>query len=193
MLSARSGPFASASPRRRSRSKSWPASWSVRLAPLPAIVDVGHLRQLDIQIEVPRMELQAVCTHEHWAEVYERLVELINEHKSTLIFVNTRKLAERVAHQLSERLGPDQVLAHHGSLSHQQPAADGTVVEGRPPQGGRRHRVARTGHRHRAHRSGLPDGHAAIDRDIPAAHRPGRARSGPGAEGTPLRAVAGTN
>jgi ATP-dependent Lhr-like helicase len=88
------------------------------IAALPAIVDVGHLRQLDIQVEVPRMALQAVCTHEHWAEVYERLVELINEHKSTLIFVNTRKLAERVAHQLSERLGPDHVLAHHGSLSH---------------------------------------------------------------------------
>src|SRR5262249_50113962 len=87
-------------------------------APLPAIVDVGHLRRLDIQVEVPRMELQAVCTHEHWAEVYERLVELINEHRSTLIFVNTRNPAERVAHQLSERLGPDQVLAHHGSLSH---------------------------------------------------------------------------
>jgi ATP-dependent Lhr-like helicase len=87
-------------------------------APLPAIVDVGHLRQLDIGIEVPRMELQAICTHEHWAEIYERLVELINEHKSTLVFVNTRKLAERVAHQLSERLGPDQVLAHHGSLAH---------------------------------------------------------------------------
>jgi ATP-dependent helicase Lhr and Lhr-like helicase len=87
-------------------------------APLPSIVDVGHFRQLDIQVEVPRMVLQAVCTHEHWAEVYERLVVLINEHKSTLIFVNTRKLAERIAHQLSERLGPDLVLAHHGSLSH---------------------------------------------------------------------------
>jgi ATP-dependent Lhr-like helicase len=87
-------------------------------APSPTIVDVGHLRQLDIQVDVPRMELQAVCSHEHWAEVYERMVELINEHRSTLIFVNTRKLAERVAHQLSERLGPDHVLAHHGSLSH---------------------------------------------------------------------------
>src|SRR5207244_7237381 len=73
---------------------------------------------LDIQVEVPRMELQAVCTHEHWAEIYNRLVELVNEHRSTLIFVNTRKLSERVAHQLSERLGPEQVLAHHGSLSH---------------------------------------------------------------------------
>src|SRR5262249_25233821 len=67
---------------------------------------------------VPAMELQAVCTHEHWAEIYQRLVNLIDEHRSTLIFVNTRKLAERVAHQLTERLGEDQVLSHHGSLSH---------------------------------------------------------------------------
>jgi ATP-dependent Lhr-like helicase len=87
-------------------------------APRPAVVDIGHLRELDIAVEVPRMELQAVCTHEHWAEIYERLVELIKGHRSTLIFVNTRKLAERVAFQLTERLGPDQVLAHHGSLSH---------------------------------------------------------------------------
>ncbi|HXD87956.1 MAG TPA: DEAD/DEAH box helicase [Urbifossiella sp.] len=86
-------------------------------ASTPAIVDVGHLRRLDIRVEVPRRELQAVCSHEHWAEVYERMVELIKEHKSTLIFVNTRKLAERVAFQLSERLGPDCVLAHHGSLA----------------------------------------------------------------------------
>jgi ATP-dependent Lhr-like helicase len=87
-------------------------------APLPAIVDVGHLRALDTRIEIPRMELQAVCTHEHWAEIYDRMVELVNEHRSTLIFVPTRKLSERVAHQLTERLGPDQVLAHHGSLAH---------------------------------------------------------------------------
>jgi ATP-dependent Lhr-like helicase len=87
-------------------------------APAPAVVDIGHFRDLDLAVEVLRQELQAVCSHEHWAEVYERLVELINEHKSTLIFVNTRKLAERVAHQLTERLGEDQVLSHHGSLSH---------------------------------------------------------------------------
>jgi ATP-dependent Lhr-like helicase len=84
----------------------------------PAIVDVGHVRDMDLAVEVPGRELQAVCTHEHWAEVYERLVQLIGEHRSTLIFVNTRKLAERVAHQLTERLGADHVLAHHGSLSH---------------------------------------------------------------------------
>ena len=86
--------------------------------PAPVIVDIGHFRDMDLAVEVPTMELQAVCTHEHWAEVYGRLVNLIDEHKSTLIFVNTRKLAERVAHQLTERLGDDQVLSHHGSLSH---------------------------------------------------------------------------
>jgi ATP-dependent Lhr-like helicase len=87
-------------------------------SPPPAIVDSGHLRYLDLAVEVPRRELQAVCTHEHWAEIYERLVELIAEHRSTLIFVNTRKLAERVAHQLTERLGEDKIFSHHGSLSH---------------------------------------------------------------------------
>jgi ATP-dependent Lhr-like helicase len=84
----------------------------------PRIVDIGHVRDMDLGVEVPQMELQAVCTHEHWAEIYERLVQLINEHRSTLIFVNTRKLAERVAHQLTERLGKEHVQSHHGSLAH---------------------------------------------------------------------------
>jgi ATP-dependent Lhr-like helicase len=87
-------------------------------APPAAIVDIGHLRDLDLGVEVPPSPLQAVCSHEQWAEVYERLVQLISEHRSTLIFVNTRKLAERIAHQLTERLGPDHVLSHHGSLAH---------------------------------------------------------------------------
>jgi ATP-dependent Lhr-like helicase len=86
--------------------------------PPPHIVDVGHVRDLDLAVEVPRLDLQAVGTHEHWAEIYDRLVQLIGEHRSTLIFVNTRKLAERVAHQLTARLGEDQVLSHHGSLAH---------------------------------------------------------------------------
>src|SRR5260370_3112469 len=73
---------------------------------------------MDLGGEVPQKELHGVRTHEHWAEVYERLVQLIHEHRSTLIFVNTRKLAERVAHQLAERLGKEHVLSHHGSLSH---------------------------------------------------------------------------
>src|SRR5439155_10938771 len=84
----------------------------------PHIVDIGHFRDMDLAVEVPRLDLQAVGTHEHWAEIYDRLVQLIGEHRSTLIFVNTRKLAERVAHQLTARLGEDQVLSHHGSLAH---------------------------------------------------------------------------
>ena len=84
----------------------------------PTIVNIGHFRDMDLEVEVPTLELQAACTHEHWAEVYERLVQLIDQHRSTLIFVNTRKLAERIAHQLAERLGEDKVMSHHGSLSH---------------------------------------------------------------------------
>ncbi|MBI5757162.1 MAG: DEAD/DEAH box helicase, partial [Planctomycetales bacterium] len=69
---------------------------------LPTIIDVGHQRDLDLNIEVPPSELGAVCMHEQWAEVNQRIVELINSHRSTLIFVNNRRLAERLTHQLSE-------------------------------------------------------------------------------------------
>ena len=81
------------------------------------IINVGHNRELDLKIEVPPSELSAVCSHEQWAEVYERIVELVNAHRSTLIFVNTRRMAERVTHQLTELLGEDSVSSHHGSLS----------------------------------------------------------------------------
>ncbi|MFN0198433.1 MAG: DEAD/DEAH box helicase [Planctomycetaceae bacterium] len=81
------------------------------------IVNVGHSRQLDLDIEVPPSELSAVCAHEQWAEVYQRLIELIESHRSTVIFVNTRRMAERLTHQLTERLGEDVVSSHHGSLS----------------------------------------------------------------------------
>ncbi len=81
------------------------------------IVDVGHARDLDLAVEVPPSELSCVCSHEQWAEVNNRIVELINEHRSTLIFVNTRRLAERVTHQLSQILGEEAVGSHHGSLS----------------------------------------------------------------------------
>lgn len=81
------------------------------------IIDVGHQRQLDLGIEIPPSELGAVCMHEQWAEVNERIAELINNHRSTLIFVNTRRLAERVTHQLTELLGEEAVSSHHGSLA----------------------------------------------------------------------------
>ncbi|MCE9606948.1 MAG: DEAD/DEAH box helicase [Planctomycetia bacterium] len=83
------------------------------------IVDVGHLRTLDLGIEVPPSELEAVCSHEQWGEVYERIVGLIQSHRSTLVFVNTRRLAERVTHHLAELLGEEAVASHHGSLSRQ--------------------------------------------------------------------------
>ena len=85
--------------------------------PAPVIVDVGHKRKLDLAVEVPASQLGPITTNEMWDEVYNRLVELIEQHRSTLVFVNTRRLAERIAHRLGERLGEDNVAAHHGSLS----------------------------------------------------------------------------
>src|SRR5512134_2050270 len=82
-----------------------------------SIVDKGHKRRLDIAVEVPSSPLEAVMSHEVWKEIYDRLVSLIESHRTTLITVNTRRLAERMAHQLSERLGGDCVAAHHGSLA----------------------------------------------------------------------------
>jgi ATP-dependent helicase Lhr and Lhr-like helicase len=99
--------------------------------PLPVIVDVGHRREMDIAIEVPRSEMGAVATNEMWGEIYDRIASLALSHKSTLIFVNTRKLAERVAHNLGERLGQDNVAAHHGSLSRKlRLAAEKKLKEG---------------------------------------------------------------
>src|SRR5229473_3137026 len=85
--------------------------------PAPSIVNVGHRRQMDIAVEVPGSELGPVASNEMWGEIYDRIAELGRQHCSTLIFVNTRRLAERVAHHLAERLGRDAVATHHGSLS----------------------------------------------------------------------------
>src|SRR5437762_12287525 len=83
----------------------------------PVIVQVDPRRELDLAVEVPGSELSAVASNEMWEEVYDRLAELAREHRSTLVFVNTRRLAERVAHHLRQRLGEAAVEAHHGSLS----------------------------------------------------------------------------
>ncbi len=88
-------------------------------APNCAIIDAGHQRELDLTVDVPPSELEAVCSAEQWGEVYERLSQHIQAHRSTLVFVNTRKLAERVAHQLRQSLGEEAVAAHHGSLSRE--------------------------------------------------------------------------
>ena len=84
------------------------------------IVDSGHARKLDIAIELPESPLQAVMSGEVWEEVYDRLAQLIREHKTTLVFVNTRRLAERVSRHLGERIGDENIAAHHGSLAREQ-------------------------------------------------------------------------
>src|SRR2546425_2088526 len=85
--------------------------------PRCAIIDSGHGRKMDLAIELPGSPLEAVMSNEVWLEVYQRLAELIEAHRTTLVFVNTRRMAERVTHQLSEKLGKDKVTSHHGSLS----------------------------------------------------------------------------
>src|SRR3989475_66355 len=85
--------------------------------PDPVIVNIGHKRTLNLAVEVPGSQLGPIATNEMWEEIYDRLVELVHQNRSTLVFVNTRRLVERVAHHLAERLGEDNVAAHHGSLS----------------------------------------------------------------------------
>jgi ATP-dependent Lhr-like helicase len=85
--------------------------------PVPEVVDVGHRRAMDLAVEVPSGELGPVASNEMWEDVYNRIAELALENRSTLVFVNTRRLVERLAHHLAERLGEEAVAAHHGSLS----------------------------------------------------------------------------
>jgi ATP-dependent Lhr-like helicase len=81
------------------------------------VIDSGHRRAMDLRIEVPKAPLTAVMSNEVWGELHERLIELVQEHRTTLIFVNTRRLAERLAMALSERIGEAHVSSHHGSMS----------------------------------------------------------------------------
>ena len=81
------------------------------------IVDSGHKRKLDVTLEVPRSPLTALMSNEVWGEIYQRLQELTEQHRTTIIFVNTRRLAERLAVTLGERIGAELVSSHHGSMS----------------------------------------------------------------------------
>src|SRR6478735_7690323 len=83
------------------------------------IIDAGHVRDRDLAIEMPRSPLTAVMPTEVWSEMYDRLAELVQQHRTTLIFVNQRRIAERVARHLAERLGEAHVTAHHGSLARE--------------------------------------------------------------------------
>src|SRR4030081_1895007 len=88
--------------------------------PLPAVGDVGPRRDLDLALELPDSELEAIASAEQLADVMDQIATMVHQHHTTLVFVNTRSLAERLAHQLGERLGDDVVAAHHGSLSKER-------------------------------------------------------------------------
>src|SRR5262249_5784869 len=85
--------------------------------PLPPVVDAGHRRHLDLAIEITDDDLGAVASHEQFGRVYDRIAELVTQHRSTIVFVNTRNLVERAAAALEQRLGEEHVVAHHGSMS----------------------------------------------------------------------------
>jgi ATP-dependent Lhr-like helicase len=89
-----------------------------RLEPVE-VIDAGHIRERDLAIEVPRSPLSSVMANEVWSELYDRLAELISQHRTTLIFVNQRRVAERAARHLAERIGEEHVTAHHGSLARE--------------------------------------------------------------------------
>ena len=84
------------------------------------IIDTGHTRKLDLGLELPSSPLEVVMSGDVWEEIYERVADLVRLHRTTLVFVNTRRMAERVARHLSDRLGEDAVTSHHGSLSRDQ-------------------------------------------------------------------------
>ncbi|MEX3903046.1 DEAD/DEAH box helicase [Paraburkholderia sp. BR14319] len=87
--------------------------------PACEIVDVGHTRKRDLAIEMPPVPLEAVMANDVWERVYDRMAELVAMHRTTLVFVNTRRMAERVARHLTDRLGAEAVAAHHGSLARE--------------------------------------------------------------------------
>ena len=90
------------------------------LSPDAVVVDVGHRRAMDLAVEVPSDELSSVASNEMWGEIYDRVAEHIRAHRTTLVFVSTRRMSERVAFALTARLGEGVVLPHHGSLSREK-------------------------------------------------------------------------
>jgi ATP-dependent Lhr-like helicase len=96
------------------------------------IVDAGHVRERDLALELPSSPLEALMANEVWNELYDRLAELIRSHRTTLIFVNNRRLAERATRHLAERVGAEHVATHHGSLSKEHRlGAETRLKEGR--------------------------------------------------------------
>ena len=113
------------------------------------IIDIGHSRRRDLALEVPDSQLEAIMSNEVWVEIYDRLAELVRSHTTTLIFVNTRRLAERVARHLAERIGEEFVTSHHGSLAKEHRQAGRRAPQGGQAQGAGRNCFAGTGNRYR--------------------------------------------
>ena len=137
-----------------------------------AVVDTGHRRKLDLALELPDDELGAVATGSQMAEILDLITAHVAEHRTTLVFVNTRRMAERVAHELGERLAEDlgaKVAAHHGSLSRDRRQRVERRLAVRRPAGAGRDGLTRAGHRHRAGGARVPDRIAAKLRHVPAA------------------------
>ena len=154
------------------------------------IIDAGHRRARDLALELPASPLEAVMSGEVWQQVYDQLTRLIEGHRTTLIFVNTRRLAERVTRQLARAPGPGP-----GSRAPRQPrqgtaAGRGAASQARRAEGAGGDCLARARDRHRRGRPGLPDRLAALDREFPAACRALGARDRWRAQGQTVPALA---
>ncbi len=164
------------------------AGSAVRYRPV-TIVDAGKKKALKLRIEVPVEDMARLTTAEDipsgpasvgdarpsiWSAIHPRLLELIRAHRSTLIFVNSRRLAERLAGALNELAGETLVRSHHGSIARPQRLEIEDLLKAGRLRRARRHVVARARHRHGRHRSGGPDRGAADGRQRPAANRPRR-------------------
>ena len=141
-------------------------------APDCLIVDSGHARNLDLAIELPPRELGPIASHEQWAETLDDISALVQSHGTTLVFVNTRRMVERIAHQLSQRLGEEAVVAHHGSLARTTRLA----AEEKLKTGEVKVCVATAslelGDRHRRGRPRLPDRVSPLNCGAATANRP---------------------
>ncbi len=155
------------------------------------VVDTGHLRELDLAIETPGAPLGTVASEDHWLEIVDRIVGHVNAHRTTLVFANTRKMAERLARRLADAIGKDAVTSHHGSLSRERRLEAERRLKDGELKALCRHRVPRARHRHRRRRHGRAGRRDGVDRAAAATRRARRTRQGPRAEGAGVPADPG--
>ena len=142
--------------------------------PDPVVVNIGHKRQMDLAIEVPGQELGPVASNELWDEIYDRICELVQQHRSTLVFVNTRRLAERVSFNLAERHGRGRGWGASWQLGAQASAGCGEQTQEWRIESPGGHCFARTGNRYWPRRSGSAYRIAAVNWRFTPAFWPSR-------------------